>query len=61
MRYFKYYIQLPELYPNINLQNDDPMCRDDKSSEVSVSFNDSGFQDNSYVSIMCSNFKIHAY
>lgn len=36
------------------------MCQDDKSSEVLVSFNDSGFQDNSYVS-MSSNFKIHAY
>jgi len=28
------------------------MCQDEKSSEISVFFNDSCFQDNSYVSIM---------
>lgn len=52
MRYFRYYLQLPELYPNINLQNDDPMCQDDKKSDISESFNDSCFQDNSDVSII---------
>jgi len=32
------------------------MCQDDKSSEIS-SFNDSCFQDNSYVSIMMCTLK----